>query len=307
MATVRNCTAVALRLWKNSLGGFTGRSPHGPSAALSLGVFTAKLTLLSATAMALAVKAAGHGFLLRVFTELGRIHGMIVIITALGDALRIFSAQLTLLATAALAAVIHAGLRIRLPSALQPFGAIKPTAGVLGVHFRLGINAHLRWLHPVPMSLGLTAAVDFLRVRTAELALLAAATLAGGLKAPLGALLPVACTELRPGQTHTWILRCLRLTHLQVRSHGGQDLFSTAGLDGLGVFSAQLALLTTTTPANGVHARRHACGNGLLVLSAQLTLLTPAAVALAFDAIVHSFSGTDRQQQAQEKSAGHRG
>ena len=48
------------------------------------------------------------------------------------------------------------------------------------------------------------------------------------------------------------------------------------------------------------------CRNGLLVLSAQLTLLTPAAVALAFDAIVHSFSGTDRQQQAQEKSAGHR-
>ena len=36
-------------------------------------------------------------------------------------------------------------------------------------------------------------------IRTAELALLAAATLAGGLKAPLGALLPVACTELRPG------------------------------------------------------------------------------------------------------------
>ena len=37
-------------------------------------------------------------------TELGRLYGMPVIITALGDALHIFSAQLTLLATAALAA-----------------------------------------------------------------------------------------------------------------------------------------------------------------------------------------------------------
>ena len=35
------------------------------------------------------------------------------------------------------AAVLHAGLRILFPGALQPFGAIKPTAGVLGVHLRL--------------------------------------------------------------------------------------------------------------------------------------------------------------------------
>ena len=86
--------------------------------------------------MALAVKAAGHGFLLRVFTDLGGLHGMIVIIAATGDALHILSAQLTL-ATAALAAVLHAGLRILFPGALQPLGAIKPTAGVLGVHLRL--------------------------------------------------------------------------------------------------------------------------------------------------------------------------
>ena len=60
-------------------------------------------------------------------------------------------------------------------------------------------------------------------------------------------------------QTLTWILRCLCLAHLQVRGYGGQDLFSTAGLDGLGIFPAQLALLTTTALANVVHARRHAC------------------------------------------------
>ena len=60
-------------------------------------------------------------------------------------------------------------------------------------------------------------------------------------------------------QTLTWILRCLFLAHLQVRGYGGQDLFSTAGLDGLGIFPAQLALLTTTALANVVHARRHAC------------------------------------------------
>ena len=80
--------------------------------------------------------------------------------------MRCTSAQLTLLATAALAAVLHAGLRI-FPGALQPLGAIKPTAGVLGVHLRLGIDTHLRWLHGVPMTMILTTAVDFLRVSAA--------------------------------------------------------------------------------------------------------------------------------------------
>lgn len=135
--------------------------------------------------------------------------------------------------------------------------------------------------------------------------MLATAALAVGLEARLHVLLPSALTELSPGQTLTWILRCLCLAHLQVRGYGGQDLFSTAGLDGLGIFPAQLALLTTTALANVVHARRHACRNGLLVLPAQLTLLTPTAAAFAFDAIVHGFGGAEHQQQAQEEGAGH--
>lgn len=193
---------------------------------------------------------------------------MIVIITATGDALHIFSAQLTLLATAALAAVLHAGLRILFPGALQALRAIEPTAGILGIHLSLGIDAHLRRLHVFPMTMILTAAVDFLRVSPTQLALLATAALAAGLKARLHVLLPSALTELIPGQTLTWILGCLGLAHLQVGCHGGQHLFRTAGLDGLGILPAQLALLTTAALANRVHAGRHARRNGLLVLPA---------------------------------------
>ena len=214
---------------------------------------------------------------------------MIVIIAATGDALHILSAQLTL-ATAALAAVLHAGLRILFPGALQPLGAIKPTAGVLGVHLRLGIDTHLRWLHGVPMTMILTT-VDFLRVSAAWLALLATAALAVGLKARLHVLLPSALTELSPGQTLTWILRCLCLAHLQVCGHG--------------ILPTQLTLLTTTALANAVHARRHTCRNCRLVLPAQLALLTPhpRSHGTCFRCN-RSRCGTDHQQQAEE-SAGH--
>lgn len=175
-------------LWKKCLGRFTGRSPHGSSATFTFSIVTAKLTLLSTTATALAVKAACDRFLLGILADLGRVHRVIMVITAAGDPLRILTAQLTLLSTTTLAAGLHACLHTLFPNTLEAFSTIEPTARVLGFQFLLGILAHLWGIHRMPVIVA--ARIDALGVFTAQLALLTTTATAAGLHARLHILLP---------------------------------------------------------------------------------------------------------------------
>ena len=177
-----------LRLWKEGPGRLAGRSPHGPGAAFALGIFAAQLALFPATAAALAVETAGHSFLLGVLAHLRRIDGVVVIIAARGDSLSIFTAELALLTTTALARFRDTALGILLPSALQALRAVEPIAGILVLELLLSILAHLWRIHRVPVILA--AGVDALGVFAAQLALLATAAAAGGLDAALGIFLP---------------------------------------------------------------------------------------------------------------------
>ena len=108
---------------------------HGTGAALAFGVFTAQLTLLSAAATTLAVEAAVHRLLFGVFAHLWGINGMVVVVTAAGDGVRILTAELALLTTTAMAFVLDATLRILFPCALQASGTIEPVTGILGFGF----------------------------------------------------------------------------------------------------------------------------------------------------------------------------
>ena len=149
----------------------------------------------------------------------------------------------------------------------------------------------------------IAAAGDPLRILTAQLALLPTTTLAAGGHAGLHRLLPGALETFSPIQSIAGALR-IGLAHVDVCRHKRQNLLRAARLNGLGIFSAQLALLSAAALANGVHARGHAGRDGVLVLPAELTLLPAAAATLAFDAIVHGLC-CDRRHQAQHEHASH--
>jgi len=209
------------------------------------------LALLTTAAAALAVKAVGNSFLLGVFAHLRRIHGVVVLVTAVGDPLNILVAQLALLATATLAGGRHAALGILLPGALEAFSPVQAIARILGFEVFLGILAHLRRIHRVPVVLA--AGVDPLRVFAAQLALLTATAAAAGLKAALHILFPGALEAFSPVQARA--RSCgLGLARVDLRSYRVHTLLRAAGLDVAGIFATQLTLLATTAAAEAVHA-----------------------------------------------------
>eukprot|EP00438_Fugacium_kawagutii_P026909 Skav209555 [mRNA] locus=scaffold2497:402057:402491:- [translate_table: standard] len=134
--------------WKKCrLGRFTGGSPHGSGAAFAFGILAAELALLPSAAMALVVHAGGHCLFLGGFAHLRGVHGVVVLITAGGNLLRILTAQLALLTTTSLAAGLHTALGIFFPGTLQTLSSIQTITGILGFQFRLSILAHLGWVH----------------------------------------------------------------------------------------------------------------------------------------------------------------
>mmetsp|Transcript_81195 Transcript_81195/g.165376 ORF Transcript_81195/g.165376 Transcript_81195/m.165376 type:complete len:240 (-) Transcript_81195:54-773(-) len=189
----------SFHLWKNFAdwkcpGLLALRRAHGSGAALvqDLRIFTAELTLLAAAALALALHAVRHGLGLGVLAALRRFHGMPVIIAAGGHALGVLTAQLALLAPAALAALLHAGLHGFLPDTLQAFGAIDTLTRIFGAGLAHGglvapaaalldrsvLSAQLTRFSSASLAADIDAgghtALDGLHVLTAQLALLTA-------------------------------------------------------------------------------------------------------------------------------------
>ena len=269
---------------------FTGRSSHGSGAAFAFGIFTAQLTLLTTAAVTLAVEAAVHRLLFRVYAHLWGINGMVVIVTAAGDRVRILTAQLALLTTTAMAFGLDATLRILFPCTLQASGTIEPVTRILGYHFSFtGRSSH-----------GSGAAFAF-GIFTAQLTLLTTAALTLAVEAAVHRLLFRV-------YAHLWGIN-------------GMVVIVTAAGDRVRILTAQLALLTTTTMAFGLDATlrilfpctlqasgtiepvtrilgyhfsftgRSSHGSGAAfafgIFTAQLTLLTTAAVTLAVEAAVH--------------------
>ena len=163
-------------LWKKCLGRFTGRSPHGSSATFTFSIFTAKLALLSTTATALAVETACDRFLLGILADLGRVHRVIMVITAAGDSPRILTAQLTLLTSTTLAAGLHACLHTLLPNTLEAFSTIKAITRTLGL-------AHVDLRRHYGQNLLRTAGLNGLGILPTKLTLFTTTALAYGVHA----------------------------------------------------------------------------------------------------------------------------
>ena len=103
----------------------------------------AELTLHPTAATTLAVKAAAYCLLCGVFTNLGGVNGIIVVITTAGNRRCILVAQLTLLTTTAVALGLHATLDVLFPETFQTCFTIDPIAGILGLglaHVNLSSN-----------------------------------------------------------------------------------------------------------------------------------------------------------------------
>lgn len=137
------------------------------------------------------------------------------------------------------------------------------------------------------MPVVITAGGDARGILLAQLTLLTTTALAARFHAALHRFLPNALQALGAVDSIAGVLG-RRLAH-------GRIVAAAAGLDGLGILAAQLALLSATSLASDLDAVSDAGFDSLGILTTQLALLSAAAFALLLNAVAHSRCTTGHQ------------